>query len=503
MEYDLVLVNPLLQFETGNNYVEYLGFSYIAAYLRKKGYLVKIIDIYLEGISLEECAERLKDINSKVIGFTSMSSIYIENINTIISMLDKGKRIYVVGGIYATQNYEQILKKVCDLDFVFLGEGEKTWATFLHNLDHGIRLETIKGIAYRHGDNVYCTGMSDFLTQEEMLNLPRPEHDTLEISLKRDGIAQIATSRGCYGNCSFCAISNYYKEAPECRWRYYNMETCIDELEYLVNHYHVKYVDFCDEEFIGPHTKKNFLRLDYFVEEIKRRKIKVQYMIYCRANDIEEALFTRLKESGLNRVFLGIEFGNNDLLYRYHKGTNVDINIRAIQVLEKLGINISVGYIMFEPFMNLKQLKDNFNFYFNYCPFKLDRLSTKMAIFPNTRLYEETKEMLGLDKVVWDFILGDYYDYKFKDLKVEIMFQIMLDLKEVLSKSQSYYKVKKGSKNQNEYAANFSKWKRELHNKIIRTIESLDEMRETNPDYVEFKEKLKKDITIWDNTYLL
>lgn len=110
---------------------------------------------------------------------------------------------------------------------------------------------------------------------------------------------------------------------------------------------------------------------------------------------------------------------------------------------------------------------------------------------------------MGLDKVVWDFILGDYYDYKFKDLKVEIMFQIMLDLKEVLSKSQSYYKVKKGSKNQNEYAANFSKWKRELHNKIIRTIESLDEMRETNPDYVEFKEKLKKDITIWDNTYLL
>lgn len=501
MEYDLVLVNPLVEFESGNNFVEYLGFSYIAAYLRQKEYKVKIIDIYLEGISLDEAAERVNKINTRVIGFTSMSSLYIDNIKVILSKIDRKNRICTVGGVYATQNYEQILKSVCELDFVFLGEGEKTWAEFLYNLTHGFSLESIKGIAYQKNNKVISNGMSDFLTQEEMLNLPRPAHDTLEMSIKREGIAQIATSRGCYGNCSFCAISNYYRKEPKCRWRYYNIKKCIDELEYLVKHYQVKYVDFCDEEFIGPNTEQNRLRLEYFTEEILRRQIKIRYMIYCRANDIEETLFIKLKKSGLDRVFLGIEFGNDILLKRYGKGVSVETNIRAIKILKKLGINISVGYIMFEPLMDLQLLKDNFDFYFEYCPFKLDRLATKMGIFPNTRLYEETKEKLCLKNTVWDIVLGDYYNYDFIDIKVEIMYQAMLALKEVLAKSNSYYKIKSASKS--EYDNYFSRWKKELHYRIDRFIEQLDKMEESKLDANLLVDKFKSDITIWDTTYLL
>lgn len=503
MEYDLVLVNPLLQFKTGNNFVEYLGFSYIAAYLRDKGYKIKILDIYLEGLSLEESVRILINTPSRVIGFTSMSSLYVNNMKKILTRLDDINRIYTIGGIYATKNYEHILKDVERLDYVFLGEGEKTWEKFLYNLNNGISLKSIKGIAFLNNKKVVSNGMSDFLTQEEILKLPRPAHDTLELSLKNDGIAQIATSRGCYGNCSFCTISNYYNNSPNCRWRYYDIKMCVDELEHLVNSYHVNYVDFCDEEFIGPNTEKNNIRLQYFINEIQRRKINVKYMIYCRSNDVEENLFAQLKDSGLDRVFIGIEFGNNLLLKKYGKGIKVDANIRAINILKKLNIKLSVGYIMFEPFMDLKLLKENIDFYFEYCPFKLDRLATKIGIFPNTKLYEESKEILSLQKTTWDFILGDYYTYHFLDEKVEIVYEGMVSLKGILQKSNSYYKIKINSKNQKEYEIYFSRWKTELHGLINKFIEQLEELENYQLVSENLVEHFKSDITLWDHTYML
>lgn len=503
MENDLILVNPLEQFDTGNNFVEYLGFSYIASYLREKGYSIKILDMYLEGISLDECITILNVTDSRVIGFTSMSSLYIKNIKYILSRLDRRNRTFVVGGLYATQNYKQILIDLDNLDYVFLGEGEKTFNEFLNNLKHKLPLNGIKGLAYKQDGTIYSNGMREFFTPEEILNLPRPAHDTLEMSLKRNGIPQIAMSRGCYGNCSFCAISNYYKENLQCRWRGLDVFTCIDELEYLVNHYHVNYVDFCDEEFIGPHTSENSKRLQLFTDEIEKRNIVVKYMIYCRSNDVSEELFLRLKKSGLDRVFLGIEFGNNSLLRRYGKGTSVEMNVRAINLLKKLDIKLSVGYIMFEPFMDIKLLRDNMDFYFQYCPFKLDRLATKMGIFPNTKLYEEAKESLDLNHTVWDEILGDHYPYHFIDKRVEIGYQAMIALKGILSKSKSYYKIKTSSKNANEYEHNFDKWKRELHEKITQLINELTALDSNQLKGEQIVSDFIKSITIWDHTYLL
>ena len=179
------------------------------------------------------------------------------------------------------------------------------------------------------------------------------------------------------------------------------------------------------------------------------------------------------------------------------------MNVRAINLLKKLDIKLSVGYIMFEPFMDIKLLRDNMNFYFQYCPFKLDRLATKMGIFPNTKLYEEAKESLGLKHTVWDEILGDHYPYHFIDNRVEIEYQAMIALKGILSKSKSYYKIKTSSKNANEYEHNFDKWKKELHEKITQLINKLIVIDSNLLKGEQIVSDFIKSITIWDHTYLL
>ena len=76
---------------------------------------------------------------------------------------------------------------------------------------------------------------------------------------------------------------------------------------------------------------------------------EVEYIsMFARATDVlrktdEELL--RLKAMGLDRLFLGLESGSDEVLSFHKKGHNVSDSIRACKKLERLGISYSV-YIM-------------------------------------------------------------------------------------------------------------------------------------------------------------
>ncbi len=509
MKTDLLLVNPLTRFKSGNNFVEYLGFSYIASYIRNKGYTVKILDMYLENLNIEETVNIINDLSFKVIGFTSMSSLYIENIETILNELieikKKNKDFFIfIGGIYASQNYKKILLKNSNVDYVVRGEGEEVFEEVLHNIYKNLPLNKIEGLAYKDHNKIISNGIRKFMNSEKMKSLPLPARDTTQKSLDNNGIIQVATSRGCFGNCTFCAICNYYKDQQECKWRAFDIQKCVEEIENLQKAFKIDYVDIIDEEFIGPKTAENNLRLKTFINEMKIRKISINFMIYCRANSVSEALFSELKSVGLDRVFLGIEFGSDNLLKRYKKGVSVYKNKEAIDILNRLRINVSIGYIMFKPLMNIDNLRENLEFYFSYCNFRLDRLTTKMAIFPHSELYNQLKNQVKLGQIEWNMFLGDNYPYEFKDNKIAIIYDSFLRMKAVLAKSKSYMKIKNHAKSREDYLNLMTSWKRSLYEILVEFIDKIetvekDDLKKTS----NFIEDFINAIILWDKTYKL
>jgi len=66
---------------------------------------------------------------------------------------------------------------------------------------------------------------------------------------------------------------------------------------------------------------------------------------------------------------------------RYNKNNSADKCIKAVMLLSKLGIDVDIGFIMFDPSMSLDTLKHNIC-YISLCPFyfKLKYLSIR---FPN------------------------------------------------------------------------------------------------------------------------
>lgn len=75
---------------------------------------------------------------------------------------------------------------------------------------------------------------------------------------------------------------------------------------------------------------------------------------------IENLLF--FKKYGCNSIEIRVENGSSNSLQNYGKGTTVDQNILALNMVRNAKIFPSVDYIMFEPETSLDDLKENLSF---------------------------------------------------------------------------------------------------------------------------------------------
>ena len=85
----------------------------------------------------------------------------------------------------------------------------------------------------------------------------------------------------------------------------------------------------------------------------------------------------RLKKVGLVRVYLGFESGNAAQLKRYCRGMTLNEMEQSARVISDLGIDLDVGFIMFDPEMNIAEMKKNISFFrdnglirYNQWPFR-------------------------------------------------------------------------------------------------------------------------------------
>jgi radical SAM superfamily enzyme YgiQ (UPF0313 family) len=67
-------------------------------------------------------------------------------------------------------------------------------------------------------------------------------------------------------------------------------------------------------------------------------------------------------EAGLDAVFIGLESGCQSQLDRFTKGTTVEQNRKAIEIVRELGLKMDVGFIMFDPYVTVEELEQNMRF---------------------------------------------------------------------------------------------------------------------------------------------
>ncbi len=275
--------------------------------------------------------------------------------------------VVCVCGKSSAVEYRYILKYT-NADYVFLGEAEETLREILHIIDEREqdawweRIHSVDGVAYKVGDRIIKTAKRR--CRSSMDDLPYPKYEYLT---RRDiyRLCVMETSRSCHGKCNFCEgyLFRNFVERSECRAK--SPRRVIEEIKYVIDTYSCRVFSFSDDNFLmdGNIGKQRAVEIANLLDE---NKIKIRFTIECRADDIDYETFRCLKRAGLIKVFVGIESGSQAVLDRYNKGTTVEDNHKAIQILNELGIQCHPGHILFDPKTTDKELWDTVNFFEPY-----------------------------------------------------------------------------------------------------------------------------------------
>jgi 5-methoxy-6-methylbenzimidazole methyltransferase len=250
-------------------------------------------------------------------------------------------------GLFPTLSRDKLSCYAPQLDFIIVGELEQTLEVILQQLHVGGGLTALPGV-YRKNE--------PFCAREVISDLSRlPVPDDVGAN-RAFTTLNIAASRGCFGDCSFCFINRFYGCSIR---RERDIASLAHELETRLRRRDVSHLYFTDPTFIGYGAGQKE-RVKAISELVKN--VGIPFGFETRVDTVNGELMNLLVENGADSVFLGIESGCDSVLKRINKRINTRQIIRAVRSIRESGIRLTVGFIMFEPDSTLDELRENYAF---------------------------------------------------------------------------------------------------------------------------------------------
>lgn len=289
-----------------------VGLASIAAYLEARaGCAVRILDLQTAadpGAAARRIDEECVQKGIRVFGIRMLTPTYLSAKRTaiVIKGLAAGA-VVIAGGPHASAEPERTLASNPAIDFVVIGEGERTFAELAAALRDGSEPSGIAGIAYRRpGGGIARTPARPPMTEQELGTLPFSGDRFLDHGryMNNDASAIVVTSRGCPFQCSFCAAAGFWG-AGRCRPR--PVRHVIDELEYLVLGKKIRRIYFEDATF--NFSKARVIELCEAM--ISKRRENPDFAFTwrppCRADLLDGETLKKMKEAGCTDIFFGLE----------------------------------------------------------------------------------------------------------------------------------------------------------------------------------------------------
>jgi anaerobic magnesium-protoporphyrin IX monomethyl ester cyclase len=390
-----------------------LGIAYVAAVLEQH-HKVRIIDAptegwnnleqidetkYRVGLKNKEIADKIKEWSPDIVGinipFSGWSRTAFE-VASIAKSIDPTIAT-VLDGQHPSARPDACLANP-NVDVAIVGEPEHTMLELVGELERGANdLRKIKGIAFVKNGKTIVTPKRPVI--ENLDSLPFPARHLLPMEAyfaavkenpRRGEICKpwtiMITSRGCPYNCIFCTYCIIWGK----KWRGRSPANVVDELEQVVQTYHIKQIDFEDDNLTLD--KKRMERLcDLIVE----RDLDIEWYnpTGVRADTLDENLLAKMKKSGCKKIRVAPESGVQRVVDRIIK-KNLDLKSveRAVALCKKVGIKVGCFFVIGLIGETKGDIEETIKF-----AYKLRKLGADSFIFSiatplyGTELYEQAK----------------------------------------------------------------------------------------------------------------
>ncbi|MBP8591243.1 radical SAM protein [Candidatus Shapirobacteria bacterium] len=367
---------------------ECLGLEYLAAESIEHGHRVDYLDAWMSGLDLKQTGQRVLEKKPDVVGISpSMDSfpIVTELVSFLRSQQYEGQ--IVLGGIYASFEADSLLAAIGpQIDGILAGEADETFQKFLQ----AGNIRDVPGAIYWQKGRIIRNPRQE--VDDNLDLLPLPHRETLPLVRKLKTPSHVMGSRGCRGNCSFCSVACYQKFSTEKRWRGRSPESIVAELVDLSKRGE-DMVKLVDDNFFGQRVDKQ--RELRFAQLLKNSGINMRFRISLRVDDVENELIELLKQAGLFAVSLGVESFVQKKLNDFAKGTTVEQNIKALEILSKHGIYVQMGHIMFWPFTTMAEVEEELHYLKRFKWAVTKGICTKLFAADGTRITKRLHREVG------------------------------------------------------------------------------------------------------------
>lgn len=303
-----------------------LGLLYIASVLEEEGHDVKVIDFSVDRSSDFDSSVRKSDILG--ISFTS------QQFREAQKLADRAKAVspktkVVVGGPHPTSFEEHVFKEIPSVDYVAVGEGERTAL----ELANEIEPEEIKGLIWKdEAGNTHANQPRPII--ESLDEIPFPARHL--VPMKRYSCkGAILTSRGCPFRCIYC-----FRKAGRV-YRAHSPNYVLSEMEEMIRAFDIKEFHVCDDNFLLDPTRASEIA-DGIIE--RGWKCRINLWGGSRVDMIarNEPLIAKLARAGLKKTGLGVESIVQEVLDAAKKDVTREEVEEAIAILRRYGVSFFV-----------------------------------------------------------------------------------------------------------------------------------------------------------------
>ena len=420
--------------------VEEPGLSAIAAYVSQQDirFNCRVVQIFALDTKIDSLLLELRSFSPEILAF----SLYDDDFEMQIDVVRKFSIFFpdstiCAGGYSPTYHGRELMVAYPFIDICVIGEGELAMCGIASSIgldDSNQDLNSVAGIIYRNGETLKETGPCMLI--ENLDSLPFTNRDILQAG--NYNLAQIATSRGCIGRCSFCSSSSFWRDgAGRRKYRYMSTKRVVDEIEYVLSKYRRTRFVFNDNSYEDPSSSIE-RQLDIAYEIIKRR-LHISYNVNYRAGFYQNAStdFMRVMiASGLSSIFLGIEAFNDIDLDIYQKGTTLLDNENALSYFSSFKeLGVSIGFININPYSTIERIQQNLHFLHRYgYANDLSNFASKLRVYRGTEIY---------GRIFEDGLLrGDFSEnhcYSFVDERVALLDSFLMSIDHDLLRDSGFY----------------------------------------------------------------
>jgi len=329
------------------------GLGYIAEALLRAGFSVEVLDMNLQ---YKECDLRQKIVSFQpdIIGFTVMTFGYRQQYDLINRIKQAYPEIDIVaGGPHISTLREKALQDCAGIDYGIVLEGDASMV----DLCRGVEKRGIPGLIYHKEGDIVCNDFFDFITDLDALEFPK--YETFELNKYPVKQIGIVTSRGCPYDCIYCPVV----AAIGKKFRQRSAVSVVNEIDYWYNKGY-RQILILDDNFTLSRRRVELICGLLGKRHLEGISLKCPNGI--RADRVDYALLSAMREVGFDMVSFGVEAAKDDILKNLKKAETTATIEKSISDACKLGFDVDLFFLVGSPGERLSDVESSFSLALRY-----------------------------------------------------------------------------------------------------------------------------------------